>query len=226
MEYSKGLDLFDVIQEASNCNLSMDSRGGILEEEAKSIFFQILNGVQHLHSNNIIHRDIKPENIWIPFSNQSSVKLLDFGSASIISNGQESNVSPIMGTTNYMAPELLSDYFMRKDCETDLKADCWSLGVMLFVMLFSEYPTFYYSEVNAVPTVNFGALESSISVSAANLISQLLELDPSKRISTTDALRHEWFTHSNPLKTFPTTNYCNPLVIPESNKLQPIKVGY
>ena len=98
------------------------------EKEALVIFRQLLEAFKELNKNNIMHRDLKPDNI---FFNDGKVKLGDFGFCKML----EVNMAQTMlGSPIYMAPEVLKEEIYT------LKADIWSLGVVLFEMLFGYCP--------------------------------------------------------------------------------------
>ena len=98
------------------------------EEEALVIFRQLLEAFKELNKNNIMHRDLKPDNI---FFSDGKVKLGDFGFCKML----EMNMAQTMlGSPIYMAPEILKEEIYT------LKADIWSLGVVLFEMLFGYCP--------------------------------------------------------------------------------------
>lgn len=98
------------------------------EEEALVVFRQLLEAFKELNKNNIMHRDLKPDNI---FFSEGKVKLGDFGFCKML----EMNMAQTMlGSPIYMAPEILKEEIYT------LKADIWSLGVVLFEMLFGYCP--------------------------------------------------------------------------------------
>ena len=123
MEYWKGGELFEHI-----------TKSGVFDEEmASSIMSQILSAISYLHSKNIIHSDLKAENIM--FVNEDGedmhVKLIDFGMAS--KYDPEKKLSHVQGTPYYIAPDVLRNWY-------DSKADIWSWGVLLFILLTGTPP--------------------------------------------------------------------------------------
>ena len=95
----------------------------------KSLFMAI----NHLHSFGIAHRDLKPENVM--YSDDERIKIIDFGLSkhTVRHNGADAKLATVVGTPYYLAPEVLvGDY--SKEC------DCWSLGVMMYVILSGYLP--------------------------------------------------------------------------------------
>ena len=101
-------------------------------EEAFSIFQQVLKGVEVIHRSKIVHRDLKLENIFVRKTEKQGFmcKIGDFGLARFLEVAANSNC----GTQNYMAPEILQQIPYAQE------VDIWSLGVLLFYMLFGEFP--------------------------------------------------------------------------------------
>lgn len=100
--------------------------------EGIRIFQQVLSGVKAIHEKNIIHRDIKCDNIFLTRKKNGGFvcKIGDFGFAKVLNKTAQTNC----GTTLYMAPEVMAHL------PYDHKADIWSTGVVLYYMLFGEYP--------------------------------------------------------------------------------------
>jgi serine/threonine protein kinase len=97
----------------------------ITESTLVPVFHQMLQGLTHLHSLNIIHRDVKPENFLVGGRDGQTVKLADFGLAAIVP--ESGKVAKVCGTAAYMCPEMI---LLR---EADFKADIWSLGVTAYL---------------------------------------------------------------------------------------------
>ena len=134
MEYAAGGDLFEQVSEDN------DSRK-LVERNAKIQFYQIAHAIAFLHSKNICHRDLKLENILLAEPGPTSrIKVTDFGLSKKWSS--TSLLKTFVGTPSYMAPEVIrgagqpSWDMVPYSC----KSDCWSLGVILFILLSGQQP--------------------------------------------------------------------------------------
>ncbi|KAK2584863.1 hypothetical protein KPH14_002461 [Odynerus spinipes] len=126
MEYCTMGDLRRVLDAAENCC-------GIKEIDALKIMSDILSAVKYLHSYNITHRDLKPENVVLQAVNDTILyKLIDLGYAKEI--GEASTSASIVGTLNYVAPELL--WNKKYSCSVDY----WSLGILFYEILTGKRP--------------------------------------------------------------------------------------
>jgi len=125
MEYLEGTALDDYINKQS---------GPIQELRAINIFTQVLDGIQFVHSRNIIHRDIKPSNILL--DEYDNVKILDFGIAKNYQDNANLTIigQNVGGTPMYMSPEHISE------SDIDEKSDIYSLGVVLWQMVTGKKP--------------------------------------------------------------------------------------
>jgi serine/threonine protein kinase len=175
LEYAKGGNLYQLIK---------DEKNGFSESQAFDYFIQVINAVYYLHSNNIIHRDIKPENILIGDDNK--LKLCDFGWAKELTL---ENRSTFCGTMEYMAPEIVGSE------NYDYSVDIWSLGILLYEMLFGHSP-FNGKDTNNIilniksHELNYDDTNKKISNSCKDLIQKLLNMNPQKRLKIKDILEH------------------------------------
>lgn len=156
------------------------------ESEGRSIITQILNAIQHIHTNLIAHRDIKLENILI--DNKGRVFVIDLGLCAFVEDGKPQR--DWCGSDNYLAPEIV-----RRNPYNGYKADVFSTGVVLFALLFGVFP-FENLRVNGVQNlrtlkVRFPS-DVKVSASAKELLLKMLEDDPEKRFSIADVMKHPW----------------------------------
>jgi calcium-dependent protein kinase len=107
----------------------LDKFGRISEQQTRQILRQLLSAIQYLHKQDIVHRDIKLSNVLFSSSaSDATVKLIDFGLAEKILDGEVKNLSKYAGTAQYVAPEVVAGKY-GKAC------DLWSLAVLMYVML-------------------------------------------------------------------------------------------
>ena len=175
MEYICAGDLLSYIKK----------RNKLQEPVAKFIFKQIILALKFIHENNIVHRDIKLDNILIDLDN--NIKICDFGVSKIVNKGDI--MLEQCGTPAYIAPEIL----LNKGYE-GFGVDIWSAGVVLYAMLSGTVP-FKGNDIkelhNSIITGNYQQIKD-ISKEASHLLNNILEVDPSKRITTENILNHPW----------------------------------
>ncbi len=185
LEYAPGKELFDEILE----NKKID------EKRARQICYPVLDAIAYIHNVNILHRDIKPENILI--TNDGQVKLLDFGLSRTVGSG--SYAKTFAGTPEYFAPEV--DPKRRAGGITEgygVKADCYSFGACIYVMLSGIFPEFETREDGAkVPSFARKSHWEGVSFEAKDLIVKLMDPHPMNRPTSAEALLHPWFTTGN-----------------------------
>ncbi|XP_057763693.1 calcium-dependent protein kinase 26 [Salvia miltiorrhiza] len=179
MELCAGGELFHRIEQ----------QGRLSEHEAHVIFKQLMEVLMYCHDKCIVHRDLKPENILLVSRSSSTIKLADFGLATHIEPGNA--LHGTVGSPFYIAPEVLAgDY--------NQAADVWSAGVILYILL-SGIPPFWgktkstiFDAVRAANLCFYSDIWDHISMSAKDLISGMLCLDPSKRLTAAQVLEHSW----------------------------------
>jgi serine/threonine protein kinase len=178
MEYVEGGELFQYIGD----------RGVLSEIEAVLFFRQIIAALLYCHRLNIHHRDLKPENILLD-KHTLTLKLVDFGMAALQPIGKK--LTTPCGSPHYAAPEVI-----RTASYDGAKADIWSCGVILFVMLIGS-PPFNYSGDDSELKYLFRAIARAayvmpddLSREAQDLIRRILVPDPRHRISIEEIWKH------------------------------------
>ncbi|XP_076296515.1 calcium/calmodulin-dependent protein kinase II isoform X26 [Lasioglossum baleicum] len=162
------------------------------EADASHCIQQILESVQHCHHNGVVHRDLKPENLLLASKAKGAVvKLADFGLA-IEVQGDAQAWFGFAGTPGYLSPEVLKKEPYGKP------VDIWACGVILYILLVG-YPPFWdedqhrlYAQIRA-GSYDYPSPEwDTVTPEAKNLINQMLTVNPSKRITASEALKHPW----------------------------------
>lgn len=173
------------------------AKGSLNEAETKVIFMDICKSIAHCHSRGVAHLDIKPDNILIrhlenPTSNRKiEIKLCDFGFALEWKKEQVVDGKHVkFGSENYRAPEASGSNW--RNFEAD-KADVWSLGVTLFIMITGFYP--FYRVKNSWISEDLSVLNKYCKDELCfHLVSSMLQLHPSSRPTVAEVLAHPWFS--------------------------------
>lgn len=189
------VQIFDAFEESHFSFLVLDlcqpitlfdtiANGPLSEPHAASLLKQLLEALAHCHRHGVAHRDIKPENLL--FDSMGNLKVADFGSAEWFGDGK--NMSGVVGTPYYVAPEVLMGR------EYNEKVDVWSSGVLLYIML-AGIPPFYGDSAaeifEAVARANLRfptRIFRSVSTPAKDLLRKMICRDASRRISAEQAL--------------------------------------
>uniref|UniRef100_A0A8C9DIH0 calcium/calmodulin-dependent protein kinase n=1 Tax=Prolemur simus TaxID=1328070 RepID=A0A8C9DIH0_PROSS len=162
------------------------------EADASHCIQQILEAVLHCHQMGVVHRDLKPENLLLASKSKgAAVKLADFGLAIEVQGDQQAWFG-FAGTPGYLSPEVL-----RKD-PYGKPVDMWACGVILYILLVG-YPPFWdedqhrlYQQIKA-GAYDFPSPEwDTVTPEAKDLINKMLTINPAKRITASEALKHPW----------------------------------
>jgi serine/threonine protein kinase len=183
MERMSGGELFDRIVAKAYYN----------EKEARDVCKIVLEAVYHCHVHHVAHRDLKPENLLLRSKeDDSAVKIADFGFAKRVE--RPNSLKTQCGTPGYVAPEIL------EGIPYDECADMWSVGVILYILLGGYPPFIENNQRELFRKIRKGDYEfhpeywSSVSEEARELISHLLTVKPSSRLSAKNALKNKWIT--------------------------------
>lgn len=191
MELLEGGELFDAIV----------NKGRFSEKEAAHVARCVLSAIQHMHARGVVHRDLKPENMLLAVSTRHrrrhdlatalNVKIIDFGFAKVLSEGATS--TSFLGTGGYLAPEIL----LRKPYATAV--DMWSFGVLTYLLLCGRLP--FAATTQLRPNQKIQSLYKltfpkrywqGVSPMAIDFLQRVLVLNPSARLTATEALDHPW----------------------------------
>ncbi|KAG0030581.1 putative serine/threonine-protein kinase iks1 [Podila clonocystis] len=194
--------------EGNSVDPSATSRHNLSVTEIWSFFFDICEGLAHLHRLGIIHRDLKPPNLLLSYSDsrikgskgeRPRILITDFGECEILDQGVKRDRTGATGTLEFLAPELLAvDADGRYTDEFSFKGDMWSLGMVLYYLCYSRLP---YSQIDDVDILREeirgfrsitlprdGPGDRVIPEELKILIRVLLSTDKSKRPSCDDIL--------------------------------------
>jgi len=182
LEYLEGGDLFDRIGRRKVYN----------ENDARKCSAILLDAINYCHSNSIAHLDLKPQNLVLSSKDDDNqIKLVDFGFSQRVFGSN--SLTRYYGTPGFVAPEIILHE------PYDERADMWSVGVIIYVLLSGELPfsgiNKYQLYKNALEgKVEFkGSSWNNISQDAKNLILGLLDKDPNTRLTAKQAISSSWF---------------------------------
>lgn len=183
LEYIDGISLLEYIQR---------KKAKRIDENICKIFFsQIVQAILYCQNRNICHRDIKLENILIV--NDSIIKLIDFGFG--IKCNRDEYQEFFCGTVYYMPPEIVN-----KQKYIPFYSDIWSLGVLLYTMVFGNFPFRAKKEEKLFELITEANLifpkNIEVSDEVKILISKMMVVKPSKRISLESILEDPWFNNN------------------------------
>ncbi|BAT88254.1 hypothetical protein LR48_Vigan09g134800 [Vigna angularis] len=178
MEYAKGGELFNKV-----------AKGKLKEDVAHKYFKQLINAVDYCHSRGVFHRDIKPENILL--DENGNLKVSDFGlSALVESKRQDGLLHTPCGTPAYVAPEVIK----RKGYD-GTKADIWSCGIVLFVLLAGYLPFHDPNLIEMYRKISKAELKCPnwFPPDVCKLLGMMLDPNPDTRIPISIIREHCWF---------------------------------
>ncbi|RIA94503.1 kinase-like domain-containing protein [Glomus cerebriforme] len=168
-------------------------RQRLTEPEVRYFMLQLLNACEYMQRQFVIHRDLKLANLFL--SKDMKIKIGDFGLAAQLEREGERKKT-ICGTPNYIAPEVLFDQTNGHSFE----ADVWSLGVIMYTLLFGKPPFQTDGEVHQIYRkikelkYEFPSHITNVSKEAKKLINLMLILEPEKRLTIQQILNHEFFS--------------------------------
>ncbi|KAI4097994.1 MAG: hypothetical protein L6R37_006743 [Teloschistes peruensis] len=168
--------------------------GKFTEKDASQTIRQVLEAVDYLHYNNVVHRDLKPENLlYVTKDPHSSLVLADFGIAKML-DSKDGVLSTMAGSFGYAAPEIMLKQGHGKP------VDMWSLGVITYTLLCGYSPFRSESVADLIEECKFGRIVfhgrywKDVSTEAKTFITNLLQPDPARRLTSEEALQDVWLT--------------------------------
>jgi serine/threonine protein kinase len=176
IEYASGGELFDFIR----------AKAPLPESLTRDIFRPIVKVVSFMHSKGLVHRDLKLENVLL--GQNGRIVLADFGFSRFYDPAQ-GLVDSVCGTAHYSPPEVV-----RGAPYDPILGDSWSLGIILYVMLFNEFPFRGISIPEMLQEILKGqyTIPRKISAKCRDLLTHLITLNPADRLTSADILQHPW----------------------------------
>ncbi|CAF1711978.1 unnamed protein product [Brassica napus] len=165
------------------------SKGRLREDVARVYFQQLISAVDFCHSRGVYHRDLKPENLLL--DEEGNLKVTDFGLSALTEHlKQDGLFHTTCGTPAYVAPEVI----LKKGYD-GAKADLWSCGVILFVLLAGYLPFQDDNLVNMYRKIYRGDFKCPgwLSSDARRLVTKLLDPNSNTRISIDKVMDSSWF---------------------------------
>lgn len=178
MEYVKGGELFNKVV-----------KGKLKEDISRKYFQQLIGAVEFCHSRGVYHRDIKPENLLV--DENGNLKISDFGLSALgESRKQDGLLHTTCGTPAYVAPEVIN-----KRGYDGAKADIWSCGVVLFVLLAGYLPFNHPNLMEMYKKIIRGQFKCPnwVHPEAKKLLSRILDPSPNSRITIDKIMSNSWF---------------------------------
>jgi serine/threonine protein kinase len=193
MEYIKNGDLLTYIL-----------KNKLSEKEAKHIFVQLLSAIIYCHGHMIAHRDLKLENIVLSNKSKMLVKLIDFGLANFVNSDALHTTK--CGSLDYISPEIIT-----KSSYNPLKADIWSLGVVLYGLITKRFPFDSNPNDNRVlmnEIINFRwkPIMSPVISSELQDLFEKIFVDVSRRITLRGIQSHPWLKNEKIISYLPEIN--------------------
>ncbi|KAK2885854.1 hypothetical protein Q8A67_016691 [Cirrhinus molitorella] len=183
MEYASGGELYEYIQDKQR----------LPEEEARHFFRQITSAVQYCHKNGVVHRDLKLENILL--DKDLNVKLADFGLSNRYMRGQ--CLDTFCGSPLYASPEIINGLPYHGP-----EVDCWSLGVLLYALVYGSMPFDGTSYSILKEQIRHGRYRIPDVLSGArSLIGWMLTVKTEDRATVEDIANHWWLNLNCPKAT-------------------------
>ncbi len=176
MEYCENGELFNHIVDLQRLS----------DEEASYFFYQLINGLEYIHSKGVVHRDLKPENLLLGKGN--ILKIIDFGLSNFF-NGKDLLITPC-GSPCYASPEMVSG-----NSYNGFKIDIWSTGIILYAMVCGYLP--FEDEDNDILFKKILECKldfpDDLSKNSIDLMNKILVTQPEKRITISDIKKHPFY---------------------------------
>ena len=178
MEYCEGGELFNYIVQSKYLS----------EEKSAFFYYQLINGLEYIHSLGIVHRDLKPENLLL--TKDHILKIIDFGLSNYFKQTQQELLETPCGSPCYASPEMLSG-----NNYDGFKIDIWATGIILFAMLCGFLPFDHKDNDKLFLKILECKITypKTLSKDAEDLIKKTLVPDPAKRIDIPTIKKHPFY---------------------------------
>uniref|UniRef100_A0A8R1E2J9 phosphorylase kinase n=2 Tax=Caenorhabditis japonica TaxID=281687 RepID=A0A8R1E2J9_CAEJA len=166
----------------------------VSEKKARRLMKQLFDGVEYMHARNIVHRDLKLENILC--IDEERIVISDFGFATRLEPGRK--LRDLCGTPGYLAPETIRCQMYDKAEGYSFEVDEWALGVIMYTLLAGYAPFYHRKQLMMLRIIQQGKYEfrsdqwTNITSEAKSLISRLLSVDVTLRITAKECLVDAW----------------------------------
>ena len=178
MEYCEGGELFNYIVEKKRLS----------DKESAFYYYQIINGLEYIHSLGIVHRDLKPENLLL--TKDHLLKIIDFGLSNYFTENQTELLRTPCGSPCYASPEMVAGKKYN-----GIKIDIWSTGIILYAMLCGYLPFEDKKNEKLFDKILECKIEypDFLSEESKDLIKKILVREPEKRITIPEIKKHKFY---------------------------------
>uniref|UniRef100_UPI00358EEBC0 calcium/calmodulin-dependent protein kinase kinase 1-like isoform X2 n=1 Tax=Myxine glutinosa TaxID=7769 RepID=UPI00358EEBC0 len=214
LDHPNVVHLVEVMDDPSEDNLYMVfelvQRGQVMEvptaspfseDEARSLFRDIVLGIEYLHYQKIVHRDVKPSNLLL--GDDGCLKIADFGVSNSF-EGSDAFLTGTAGTPAFLAPEAISNTQQNFQGKA---LDIWAMGITLYCFVIGQCPFIDDHILSLHKRIKNDSVEfphqTSLSTKLQDLILRMLDKDPATRITLPEIKEHPWVTQGGvaPLPT-------------------------
>ncbi|KAI0697372.1 Pkinase-domain-containing protein [Cytidiella melzeri] len=210
--YSNIVTLHDYFETSHNLYLVFDlctggelfdricAKGNYYEADAADLVRTVFKAVQYIHECGIVHRDLKPENLLFRTKKEDAdIMIADFGLSRMMDEEKLQMLTEICGTPGYMAPEIF------KKTGHGKPVDVWAMGVITYFLLCGYTPFDRETQQQEMEAIIAGDYKfepeeywENVSATAKDFVRTCLTIDPAKRPTASEMLRHKWLADSEP----------------------------